>query len=419
MSVSRYLQIAFLVSLILAISISGSARSVTAVSSTPTFVLGVTNPLDPLIVDLQSLTSSVTILGSVSSLTLVGGNSILFVDGSWLATASSIDPTVLSLVAAEPLAGVPTVTIRGNPALLSTSITGLLRWHIPDLPLISEGLKVAGSLPDGTKKAAILQIVSGFDYAVQQEFNWGQQQLALGLAIAPGSTPTVAPAATPATTKTISPSVSSTAPAAYWDRVAFVSIDTGDGYKPYGRIITTASGYILENGGSNTYGWYNFFFNTTVQPGIMLWKDSNFRTSSQYTLVHVLNTTSTALVDHGPIGLNNAGPFVVSYSIGVTAGQMAAVVNATQSQSYFLKNTNVTDTTKPLNNATDISWYHNVDARTNAGSLTFQIIPGWTPRYLLSAHDPNFEVGLTTTFVQLSGNSIVGSKSITFGQFPG
>src|SRR5690348_16963770 len=70
--------------------------SVKATSSTPVYVLGVTNPTDPLIIDLQSLTSSVTILPSVTGLTGLSAGSILYIDGSWLASASSIDPTILS-----------------------------------------------------------------------------------------------------------------------------------------------------------------------------------------------------------------------------------------------------------------------------------------------------------------------------------
>jgi len=87
----------------------------------PTYVLGVTNPTDTLIVDLHSLTSSVTAPPGISSLALVGGNSILFDDGQWLQTASSLDPTVLSLVASKALNGISTIVIRGNPTLLLSS----------------------------------------------------------------------------------------------------------------------------------------------------------------------------------------------------------------------------------------------------------------------------------------------------------
>src|SRR5713101_1287848 len=93
-------------------------------SNTPVYVLGVSNPTDPLIIDLQSLTSSVTILPGVSSLTLVGGNSILFVDGQWLQTVSSLDPTILSLVASKALNAIPTIVVRGSPSLLADSISG-------------------------------------------------------------------------------------------------------------------------------------------------------------------------------------------------------------------------------------------------------------------------------------------------------
>src|SRR5712691_6912616 len=87
-----------------------------AQSTTPTYILGVSNPTDPLILDLQSLTSSLTILSSVSGLSLIGPNSILFIDGAWLQSASSLDPTILLSVITSTLSGVPTVVVRGNPA---------------------------------------------------------------------------------------------------------------------------------------------------------------------------------------------------------------------------------------------------------------------------------------------------------------
>src|SRR5438128_4857841 len=81
------------------------AAPVSGATGTSTYVLGVSSPMDPLVIDLQSLSSSVTILPGVSSLSLVGGNSILFVDGSWLASISSLDPTVLSLIQQKLLSG--------------------------------------------------------------------------------------------------------------------------------------------------------------------------------------------------------------------------------------------------------------------------------------------------------------------------
>src|SRR2546428_3107095 len=151
--------------------------SVVAASNTPTYVLGVSNPTDPLIVDLQGLTSSLTILPGVSSLTLLGGNSILFVDGVWLQSASSVDPAVLSLVAQEALKAVPTIVLRGTQSLLANSISGLVTTKVPSLPLISEGVQVIGTLPDGTRQGNTFQVIAGFDYAIQAEFTWAQQLL--------------------------------------------------------------------------------------------------------------------------------------------------------------------------------------------------------------------------------------------------
>ncbi len=406
---SRYSRPVLLSSLIMVVAFLGPIRPTHALSSTPTYVLGVTNPLDPLIIDLQNLTSSVTLLSSTSSLSLVGANSILFVDGSWLATQYSLDPTVLSLLVAEALAGVPTVTIRGNAALLSTSISGVYRWHDPSLPLLSEGIRVAGTLPDGTRISTILQIVSGFDYAVQAEFTWANSQL----------TQTATGAVTPLTTQsrrmvTSSANTTTTTNPPYWQTNGFLTVNTGDYFYPYGRIITTVQADYLKNSGSGQYFWDNVFLNQTIQPGIMIY-NSPWRTSTQNALFHDLNTTSIYLVDHGPKNVINSGPFVVSYDIGVYAGVLGGVVNSTESRSYNLKHTNVTDTSQ----YPDVSMLHTIDARTSAGTLTFTVIPGCTIRYLTGSTGSQLQIGIATTFVELQGGSIVGSKTTTVGMFPG
>jgi hypothetical protein len=213
--------------------------------------------------------------------------------------------------------------------------------------------------------------------------------------------------------RTITSSASTSTPQPYWELTAFVRFDTGNGYSPEGRIISTFTVYELENSGSTHYGWYNLFFNQTIMPGIMIYK-SPWRTSDQVSLVHVGNTTSTALVNHGPASVINSGPFVVSYSVGVTAGALGANVTASQSQSYPMKHTNVTDTSQPP----DVGWDHAIDARTSAGTLTFQVIPGVTVRWLLSSN-PNVSLGVATTFAELSGNSIGGTTTIKYGMFPG
>src|SRR6267143_760740 len=118
---------------------------VVATSSTPTYVLGVSNPLDPLVLDLQRLTSSVTLLPSVTAITSLGANSILYIDGSWLATMSSLDPSILSTVVQTTLNRVPTVVVRGSPAILENSISGLMKFSSPGLPLISDGVQITGT----------------------------------------------------------------------------------------------------------------------------------------------------------------------------------------------------------------------------------------------------------------------------------
>src|SRR5712664_557939 len=92
--------------------------SVRGANNTPVYVLGVLNPADPLITDLQPLPPAVTILTSTTSLTTLSPNSILFIDGSWLASASSIDPTVMPAIVQTVVAGLPTVVVRGDPSLL-------------------------------------------------------------------------------------------------------------------------------------------------------------------------------------------------------------------------------------------------------------------------------------------------------------
>src|SRR5712692_2635078 len=129
-----------LIGLALAAILASHVPLAAAQSTTPTYVLGVSSPLDPLIVDLQSQTSSLTILSGVSGLSLLGPGSILFIDGSWLQTVSSLDPTILPLLDSTVLNGVPSVVVRGSPTILQNSISGLLKLGAPNLPLNAEGL---------------------------------------------------------------------------------------------------------------------------------------------------------------------------------------------------------------------------------------------------------------------------------------
>jgi hypothetical protein len=366
-------------------------------SSTPVYVLGVTNPQDPLILDLQNLTSSVTILSSLSGLSLVGTNSILFVDGNWLASANALFPTIVSMIDAKALAGVPTVTIRGSTTLVSSSITGLLAWHDANLPLISEGLRIVGTTPNGNKIFSMQQVVSGFDYAVQTEFSWANGLIAQG----PSG---------------IQPSIRRLVPATalpYWEFTGFLSFSTGDNFSPFGRVITTFKIYELQNSGSTQFVWFNLFLNQTVMPGIMVY-NSNWRTSDVIQHEHDFNKTSTLIVDRGPSSLINSGPFTVSYNIGVYNGVFNSTITSTQSMSYNLKHTNVTDTS---NIPTDASWEHSIDPRSSSGTLTFQVVPGATVRYLANAN-PAVQFSATITFIQLQGNNIVGTQPITYGMSP-
>jgi len=364
--------------LALTIALVVHASPVVATSATPTYVLGVPNPLDPLIVDLQSLTSSVTLLPSVSALSSIGGNTILFIDGAWLATASSLDPTVLSSVTQTALTGVPTIVVRGNPSLLANSISGLLKTQAIGLPLISEGLQVFGNLSDGTRQAMSFQVISGFDYAVQAEFAWAQQLLFHPVA-------TLFAASSPVQTsngfsKRIGSYMTATT-GAHWAFIGSATISTGDQYAPVARTTFNFSIYSLQNSGSSTYKWYNFFFNKTIEPGIGIY-NSDWRTAQELDHNSVNNRTTNLFVDHGPRFFGTTGPSQLTYSIGVQSGMLGASTTANQTVTYFLKNTQVTDISQDM---FKLGWEHDIAAQTGAGKLTYSIIPGWTDRINMTA----------------------------------
>jgi len=221
---------------------------VVATSNTPTYVLGVSNPTDPLIVDLQGLTSSLTILPGVSSLTLLGGNSILFVDGVWLQSASSVDPTVLSLVAQEALKAVPTIVVRGTPSLLANSISGLVTTRVPGLPLISEGVQIIGTLPDGTRQGNTFQVIAGFDYAAQAEFTWAQQLLPQTSLSPILTNPLMNGRGSISAT---SPNTVSGSPA-FFAFAGSAKTSTGDYFAPVARVSYNFTIFALQNSGQLT-----------------------------------------------------------------------------------------------------------------------------------------------------------------------
>jgi hypothetical protein len=330
---------------------------------------------------------------------LLGSGSILYVDGGWLSTQASLNPTVLSLITSTALQGVPTVVVRGNAAILAGSIKGLVGFHDPGLPLISEGVKILGTLPDGTQQGATLQVLAGFDYAVAAEFHWAEQLLTQTAA-------TIAPAQSALKTNSgtrihsgVTVQTNTNPPS--W---SFIIADTGDFFKPVGRVVSTFTVFRLENSGSTAYKWFNFFWNSTVQPGIQIY-NSPWRTSLEQDSIRV-NASSNQIVSHGPTGQVIQGQATIAYSIGTQAGLLGANVTASQTQSYFIKNTNVTD----ASGGSTVGWTHSVDSRTQSGTLTFQIIPGWTDRVL---HDASvYLIGsFTTTFVTLNGSTIANTNS--------
>jgi len=387
-----------LIALALAAISAGQVHLAVAQSTTPTYVLGVTSPLDPLILDLQSQTSSLTILSGISELSLLGPGSILFIDGSWLQTVSSLNPTVLPLLDSTVLNGVPSVVVRGSPTILQNSISGLIKGQVPNLPLIAEGLKIFSTLPDGTQQAAALQVIAGFDYAVSAEFNWAQQHLTSAIPS------TSSPVSIGSSSSKVLPSVTSSPPSS-WAFVLQLSIDTGTQFQPMAEIISNFTIYSLQNSGSTSYKWYNFFANQTLIPGSVAF-NSAWRNFSENDVVNV-SQTANAIISHGPTSLVTSGPTTVTYTIGVQAGFLGAAVTANQTQSYMLKNTNVADNTQ---STYQVGWIHNIDPRSSSGKLQVSIIPGWTDR-IQTGQGIDLHGTFTSTFVTLSGSNIRDTAS--------
>lgn len=363
--------------------------------NTPVYVLGVSNPTDPLIVDLQSLTSSVTILSSVAGLTTINLGSILYIDGSWLASTSSTNPTILPTIVQTVLAGVPSVVVRGDPSILANSISGLLKFQNPGLPLIAEGVQVSGTLTGGTRQGAVLRVISGFDYSVAAEFQWAIQLLQ--------SSPTtiLAPIGGSLEHSTRAAVVPQDGTGPFWTRILRGSVDTGDHFKPYGHINTTFLIYELQNSGSANSKWFNIFTNQTVTPGASIpGYNMTYRNYLETTSAHPNNQTTNIFVNNGPATQTSSGPLTVTYSIGTTAGSFNDTVTSTQTMSYFLKNANVTNTSASPN----VGWTHTIAGGTSAGKLTLQFVPGWTDE-VSQQYPMNVSGDLVTTFASFSNSN--------------
>jgi hypothetical protein len=375
--------------LVIALSVS-HLSPVKATSNTPVFVLGVSSPADPLATDLQSLTSSVTILNSVTGLLTLSPASILFIDGSWLTTVSSLDPTVMPIVVQTVLAGLPTIVVRGDPSILANSITGLLKYENPGLPLISEGLQINGTLTNGTRPSSVLRVLAGFDYAVAAEFQWANQeipqatqQIGLPLSLTRHHLTTTA--------DTLDPQ------APYWRFNSIITTDTGDLFQPYGRVITTTTSYNLTNSGSTSFSWYNIYSNQTFMPGAEIYSN-NYRNYLESASSSPTDQTTNLYIDNGPASLSTSGPSTVTFSIGTQAGVSDAVVTSTQTMSYFLKNSNLDNTSS----SPSVSWTQTINGGTAVGKITLQTIQGWTDKV-----------------VQCAPLSIEGNTSVTFATFSG
>ena len=362
---------------------------VRATNNTPVFVLGVTNATDPLILDLQSLTSSVTILTSVTSLPSLSPGSILYIDGSWLSTASSQNPLIMQTVIQTVLGGLPTIVVRGNPSALADSVAGLLRYENPGLPLISEGLYVNGTLANGSRPASILRVISGFDYAVAAEYGWANQQ------IAQLSNPTILQHLNFARHMSAPADTTQSSQTPFWRFNSIIATDTGDFFRPFGRVITTITSYNLTNSGSANFSWYNIFSNQTFMPGAEIY-NSAYRNYLESASSQPVNQTSNLYVDNGPASLSTSGPSTVTFSIGTQAGVSNGTVSSTQTMSYFLKNSNLNNTSVTPN----VGWTQTINGGTSVGKITLQTIQGWTDKV-----------------VQCAPLQIQGTVSVTFATF--
>lgn len=392
------------VALVVALSLHPLAP-VKAISNTPVFVLGVSNPTDPLITDLQSLTSSVTILSSVTSLATLSPSSILYIDGSWLATASSLDPTIMPIVIQTVLAGLPTIVVRGSPSILADSISGLLRFDNPGQPLISEGLQISGPLITGSRPSSVLRVLAGFDYAVAAEFQWANRQI-------PQTThsPTLSLnsvrhglASTPSTTNQQPPS---------WQFNSNITTDSGDMFRPFGRVISTITSFNLTNSGSTTFSWYNIFTNETFIPGVEIWNNSTYRNYLETAFSQPGDKTTNFYVDNGPASVSTSGGSTVTFSIGTQAGVSDAVVTSSQTMSYFLKNSNLANTST----ASTVGWTQTINGQTAVGKITLQVIQGWTDKVAHCA-PLLFQGNSTVTFATFSNSQVTNTAQtgIAFG----
>jgi hypothetical protein len=408
-SSSMILRSITVIALVAALS-THSFGPVRGASNTPVYVLGVANPADPLIIDLQGLTSSVTILTSVAGLTTLAQGSILYIDGTWLASASSLDPAIIPAIVQTVLTGVPTVVVRGDPSTLANSVPGLMKFDNPGLPLIAEGVHVTGTLIGGSQQGALLRVIAGLDYSIAAEFQWATQQIPQS-----NQLPTQGPLSSGRQTNAPT-TITQTPTGPYWLLLLQATSDTGTQFQPYGQVTTTFSLYQLQNSGSTSSKWFNIFTNQTVTPGAVAFH-SNYRNYLETSSAQPNNQTTNIFVSNGPASQTSSGPTTVTYAIGTFAGSYNDTVTSTQTMSYFLKNSNVTNTSTSPN----VGWVHTINGGTSAGKLTLQFIPGWTDE-VAQGNPLTINGDLTTTFATFS-NSITptstASTDVTFEIFGG
>jgi hypothetical protein len=300
------------------------------------------------------------------------------------------------------MAGLPTVVVRGDPSLLANSISGLMKFSNPGLPLIAEGVHLTGISAGGVQQGALLRVISGFDYSVSAEFQWTVQQLPQTPTL-----PILAPLATNAQGTRPTAITQDSPGQAYWLLLLQATSDSGEYFTPYGSVISTWDLYGLQNSGSTNYKWFDIFTNQTVTPGVSAYH-SSYRNYLETTSANSSDPTANIFVSNGPTSQISSGPTTVKYTIGTIAGVSNANVTAPQTMSYFLKSSNVTDTS----NSTNVGWIHTIDGGTAAGKLTLQYIPGWTDE-VSQGNQLQINGNLAVTFATFSNSETSTSTATT------
>ncbi len=153
-----------------------------------------------------------------------------------------------------------------------------------------------------------------------------------------------------------------------WSKIADRTKDYS--YEPYGEILQTVWVYKLLNDNSTSYDWYaTHTFNSTI-PGTLEW-NSGYQT--QYSKIyHYYTYANGTLTRWGPTTTNTNSSY--SVSVGVSAGDDGALVNAGLSWTGYIPDVMVYDDTIPSNKVA--SWDLEYIRNSAAATHTFKFEPG-------------------------------------------